>query len=69
MSVTLDCTIGLFVRCGKDSNFVMAVATQVARNANEVMVEPMVESALDGSWRQEVCFALVRLAGIWLQSP
>jgi hypothetical protein len=40
----------------------------VARNANKATVAPMVGS--DGVWRgSEVGFVLVRVAGIWLQSP
>jgi hypothetical protein len=43
------------------------VATLVARNENGALVAPMMGSG--GVWTQAVGFVLVRLAGIWLQSP
>jgi len=50
---------------------VPSVATLVARNSNKAMVVSggvcvWLES---GVWIQAVGFVLVRLAGIWLQSP
>jgi hypothetical protein len=43
------------------------LAILVARNAEEAMVAHMVGSG--GVWSQTVGFVLMRLAGIWLQSP
>jgi hypothetical protein len=45
------------------------VATQVAGNTKEVVVVHMAECAFCGVWSQVVGSVLVRLAGIWLQSP
>jgi hypothetical protein len=45
----------------------LMVATLVARNANEAVVALTVGSG--GVCSQAVGFVLVRLAGIWLQSP
>jgi hypothetical protein len=59
------------MRCEKNQHG----GTLVARNANETMVAPMVESDGVCVWQefgvrsQAVGFVLVRLAGIWLQSP
>jgi hypothetical protein len=53
MSITLDWTISPSCDVKKNLNYVLTVATLIARNANEAMVAPMVGS--DG-----VCF--------WLES-
>jgi hypothetical protein len=63
------------VRYEKKLNEVLMVATLVAETANETMVAPMVVSGgvcvlrESGVCSQAVGFLLVRLAGIWLQSP
>jgi hypothetical protein len=75
MSGKLDCTSAPFVRWGKKSRLILSLATLVARNANTAMVAPMVGSGgvciwrEYGVWTMAVGFVLVRLAGIWLQSP
>jgi hypothetical protein len=44
VSVTLDCKSAPLMGCGKNWNYVLTVATLVARNQNDPMVVPMVRS-------------------------
>jgi hypothetical protein len=68
MSVKLDSTRATFVRKMK---LVLTVATLVARNAKQATVGSggVCVWRECGGWSQAISFVLVRLVGIWLQSP
>jgi hypothetical protein len=71
ISVTLDYQRA-FRAMRKNSDYVPTVTTVVARNTNVIM-EPMGlvgrSISMAEIWSQAVDSVLVRLAGIWLQSP
>jgi hypothetical protein len=73
MSVTLDCTSAPFVRSGKklklSSDGGDAGSEKCKRCCDGAYGGVWRSLLLTGVWSQSVGFVLVRLAGIWLQSP
>jgi hypothetical protein len=73
MSVTLDCTSVPFVRCGKKMNLSSDGGDCGSRKCERGCCGAYGEVwrclRLAGAWSQAVGFVLLRLAGIWLQSP
>jgi hypothetical protein len=73
MSVTLDCKSAPFVRCRKklkpSSDGGDSGSKKSKRGYSGVYGGVWRSLRLAGVWNQAVGFMLVRLAGIWLQSP
>jgi hypothetical protein len=73
MSVTLGCTNASFVGCGKKLKFSSegggSGSKKCKRGYGGTYGGVWRSLRLAGVWSQVVGFVLVRLAGIWLQSP
>jgi hypothetical protein len=73
MSVALDWTSAPFVRCGKKLKLSCdggeSASTKLKRGYGGTCGGVWRSLRLAGVWSQAVGSVLVRLAGIWLQSP
>jgi hypothetical protein len=69
MSVTLDWTSAPLVRCSRNGNLNSDGGDSGSKKCKSDYGGVWQSLCLAGVWSQAVGFVLVRLAGIWLQSP